>query len=274
MDHYQLLGVSRTATPDEIKKAYRKLAAQYHPDREGGDTAKFQEIQQAYAILGDPEKKAQYDNPQSHFSGFGQSNFNFDSIFDIFGARFNHQGQQGTGQQQGYNPFAQHQQRRPQIRFVMWVSLTEVAIGGKKTVNIGTQHGNTTIQIEIPKGIEDNDSVQYPDLAPNGGDLIVTFRVHPNQQFQRNGLHVTTPKLIDFWDCILGCEIMLSDVTETRITMQVPPMTQPGAILRLKGKGIQDRHGNTGDLYVKIQAKIPDQINPEILAAIQNSRNT
>lgn len=266
MDYYQILGVTRTASQDEIKKSYRKLAAIFHPDKEGGDTDKFQELQRAYDTLSDPQKRAVYDNPQPQFNGFNQNNFNFDSIFDIFGARFTHQGQQ--------NPFTHQaqQQRRPQIRMALWITLADVALGGKRTVSIGTPYGVTTVEIEVPIGIEDNQSVQYPELAPNGGDLIVTYRIHPNAQYERNGLHITTTKTISIWDCILGTEVTVLDLTGQKLSLHVPERTNPSSLLRLKGKGLKDRSGNHGDFFVKIQAKIPETISPELIQVIENNR--
>jgi curved DNA-binding protein CbpA len=140
-NHYQTLGVEQTASPEEIKRAYRKLAGQHHPDK-GGDTRLFQEIQAAYDVLGDTNRRAEYDNPTQggvHFgAGFGGQPFNFDTIFDIFGTRFQHGGFQ--------------QQQRQQARMTLWITLADVARGGKQTVSVGTAQGTQTIEIEIPVG--------------------------------------------------------------------------------------------------------------------------
>jgi molecular chaperone DnaJ len=128
-DYYAALGVTKTATSDEIKKAFRKLASQHHPDK-GGDTQKFQAIQQAYAVLGDEQKRAEYDNPRPQFSGGFHGHPGGVNINDIFGQMF--------GQQ-----FAQQHQhpRRGHVRMTLWISLLDVATGGRRTVSLGTQSG-------------------------------------------------------------------------------------------------------------------------------------
>ena len=257
-NYYQTLGVDRTATADEIKRAYRKLASQHHPDK-GGDKHKFQEIEEAYRTLGDNGKRAQYDNPSSSpfrggFGGGMPPGFDFDSIFDIFGARF-------------------HQSHRTQqARMSLWITLLDVAQGGHRTISVGTQQGTITVEIEIPPGINDGDTVQYPGVAPLGMDLIITFRIHPNPKWSRNGLNIATDETITVWDCILGCELNLTDILGYQITLTIPPRTNPGTTLRLRGRGLKDRHGQVGDLLVKIQANIPDDIDPNLLTQIEQTR--
>ena len=132
-DYYGTLGIPKTATPDEIKTAYRRLASKNHPDK-GGDTATFQNIQIAYDTLSDPTRRAAYDNPrQQHIPpGFGNAGqFDFDSIFTMFGQR-------------------PQQQRTRQDRMALWITLADVATAGKKTVGVGTNNGTATLEIEIP----------------------------------------------------------------------------------------------------------------------------
>ena len=256
-DHYATLGVPKTASADEIKRAYRKLASQHHPDK-GGDVKKFQEIEQAYRVLSDPQQRQQYDNPQPDFGGFhfNQGGFDFDSIFDIFGARFQQP----------------NQQRRNYARMALWISLADVAQGGARTVSVGTNTGAHTVEIDIPKGINDGDSIQYSGLAPGGGDLVITFRIHPSREWQRQGAHLITEKIINLWDLILGAEIPLTDVLGNQILLTIPARTQPGTVLRLRGRGLPTRNGNQGDLLVHIQTQLPDNIQPEIIQAIEQNR--
>jgi DnaJ-class molecular chaperone len=252
-DYYQTLGVPRNANPDDIKRAYRKLAGQHHPDK-GGDTKKFQDIQAAYATLGDAEKRAQYDNPaqNAHFDPNG-GGFDFSNIFNMFGATF--------------NPHAQHRQQH--TRMSLWITLQDVARGGTRTVSMGTTHGTTNIEIEIPLGINDGDNVQYSGIGPGGTDLIVNFRVHPHPNWQRNGLHLVTEHSISIWDCLVGTETEIKDILGNYYSLTIPPLTQPGGLLRLKGKGLRSRQGATGDLLVKIQAQMPNMIDEELLAMIK-----
>jgi molecular chaperone DnaJ len=259
-NHYQTLGVNRDAGPDEIKRAYRRLASQHHPDK-GGDKTKFQEIQQAYDTLGNDQKRAEYDNPLSRNAGFGfQSGsngpFNFDSIFDIFGARFQHP----------------HQQMRQIARMTLWITLTDVAQGGRRTVSIGTQQGTQAIEIEIPLGINDGDTVQYPQVAPGGLDLQITFRIHPNPAWSRNGLNLTQEHTLSIWDLILGTEITVADISGNHLTVTIPAGTQPNAVFRLKGRGLKPRTGAPGDMFVQIQARIPTVIDPELREMIRQIR--
>jgi DnaJ-class molecular chaperone len=262
-DYYAALGVPRTATPDEIKKAFRRLASQHHPDK-GGDTQKFQAIQEAYATLGDEQKRAEYDNPRPQFSGFhgtpGGVNIN-----DIFGQMFGG-GFQSTHFGQG---FAQQHPRRTHVRMTLWITLLDVATGGKRTVSLGTQAGVSAVEIEIPLGIGDGDNVQYEGIGPGGSDLVVQFRISPDRKWQRDGLNLTQEVRIDVWNLILGGELTIDTLTGRTLSTQIPERTQPGTTLRLRGQGLKDRSGNTGDIFVRIQTFLPDHIAPEIVEAIQ-----
>lgn len=255
-DYYSTLGVNRNASPDEIKKAYRKMASKNHPDK-GGDKNTFQDIQKAYETLSDPVKRQQYDNPAANFH-FGQTNFapgfDFDAIFDIFGARFQHGGPQ----------------RRQQLRMSLWITLEDVARGGKRTVSVGTQHGAQAVEIEIPPGVGEGDTYNYPGIGPGGADLFISYRIHPNPKWQRNGLNLLTDHEVNLWDCILGGESIVTDLLGNNLIISIPPRTQPNSILRLKGRGIASRN-ETGDLLVRIQTQIPEQIDPKILDAIRTS---
>ena len=256
-DHYATLGVSKTATPDEIKRAFRKLASQHHPDK-GGDTAKFQSIQAAYDTLGDTAKRAEYDNPRPQFSGMpGGAHFNMN---DIFGQMFG----QGFGQQR---------RQQPQfVRMTLWIRLHDVAQGGTRPVAVGTPQGQSTIEVEIPLGINDGDNVQYQGLAPGGGDLVIQFRVHPDNTWQRNGLDLVTDVTADIWSMILGSDITVHTLTGSQLTTVMPAGTQPRTLIRLRGHGLRDRSGNIGDLMIRVMPTIPTTIRPELLEAIEKYR--
>lgn len=262
-DHYSTLGVQRNATPEEIKKAYRKLASVNHPDK-GGDKLKFQQIQKAYEELSDPQKRAHYDNPQPqgfHFEfGGGGAEFDFGSIFNMFNGGHPFRG--GQPQPGGHR-------RQQHTRMSLWIKLEDVAQGGVRTVNVGTQHGSMTIEVEIPLGINDGDNVQYAGIGPGGTDLIVNFRIHPNPKWQRNGLNLTTEHGISIWDCLVGGETELRDILGNQITLSIPPLTQPNSLLRLKGRGLANRDGQQGDLLVRIQARMPTSITPELAEQIK-----
>jgi DnaJ-class molecular chaperone len=256
-DHYATLGVARTATADEIKRAFRKLASQHHPDK-GGDTQKFQEIQAAYDTLGDVTKRQQYDNPQPQFAGFGAgpgAAFDFNTIFDMFGARFQHQ--------QPQRPPAQHS------RMTLWITLQDVAYPGPRTVSMGTHTGAHNVQVNIPNGIEDGDHVKYDNLAPGGQDLVITYRIHPNPRWQRNGTTLVTEAPASFWILVTGGDVTVTDILGNQLALTVPPGTTPGTLLRARGRGLPDRSGVRGDMLVRLQATLPTVVSPELMAAIK-----
>jgi len=249
---FQILGVDRDATPDEIKRAYRKLASQHHPDR-GGDTKKFQEIQQAYDTLSDANRRAAYDNPG--FGGGSHTNapFDFQTIFDIFGTRFQ-----------------QPQQNRvQQARMTLWITVADLVHPSTKTISIGTSAGNTAAEIKIPPGIEDGNSVHYSGIGPGGIDLVITFRVHPDPVFLRQGPNLVMEQTVSIWTLILGGEENIRDILGNNLLLNIPARTQPGTIFRLKGRGVAQRSGQIGDLLVRVQAKIPDHIPAELLDSIK-----
>jgi molecular chaperone DnaJ len=254
---YQTLGVARDATADQIKQAYRKLASRHHPDR-GGDTKTFQEIQAAYDVLSDPQRRAGVDNPG--LGGFrADSPFDFQTIFDIFGTRFQQPGSQ--------------QQRRQQARMSLWITLNDVATGGMRAISVGTQQGTHAMEIEIPRGINDGDSVQYPGSGPVANmDLVITYRIHPDARFSRTGLNLQSEHAVDIWDLIVGGSARVRDILGNELDITIPARTQPGTTVRLRGRGLTDRKGIQGDLLVRLQARIPEVIDPELLELIQKTR--
>lgn len=264
MDHYTTLGVAKTATQDEIKKAFRKLASQHHPDK-GGDTAKFQEIQAAYDTLGDADKRAQYDNPAPQFGGFPGGGFrdgsvNINDIFNMFG-------QGGFG---GF-PGGQHP-RRGHARITLHVTIRDIAVGGSKPVAIGSASGQNTVEIDIPLGLNDGDSVQYQGIAPGGQDLVVTFRIRPDPLWERDALNLTLTQDVVIWDLVLGGDLTVRNILGDTLTIRIPAKTQPGTKLRLRGQGLRDRRGQTGDMFVRLNARLPQTISEDLVEAIQKYR--
>ena len=257
-DHYAALGVPRTATAAEIKQAFRKLASQHHPDK-GGDTAKFQSIQAAYAVLGDEQKRAEYDNPQPQFGGFG--GFGGGPQFnDIFSQMFG-----GAG-------FGQQHPRRNHVRMTLYISLLDVAQGGKKAVAVATSQGQSTVELDIPLGLNDGDNIQYGGLAPGGQDLVITFRIRSEPAWHRDGLNLTVDHSISVWDLILGTDITVNNILGHSLTVKVPPRCQANAVLRLRSQGLRDRRGAQGDMFVKLNARIPATLAPELVEAIEKYR--
>jgi DnaJ-class molecular chaperone len=261
INYYQTLGVDRDATPDQIKRAYRKLASQHHPDK-GGDKNKFQEIEEAYRTLGDPQKRSEYNNPRpnAHNFGFhhqaGPGGFDFQTIFDVFGARFQ-----------------QPQQRTQRAQMTLWITLQDVAHAAQKTISVGTPQGTQVIEIDIPANINDGDSVQYSGLGPGGIDLIINYRIHPNPKWQRQGPNLTIDQEISVWDLILGGDIVIQDILGNQLTLTIPPRTQAKTTFRLKGRGLGQKGNAPGDMFVRVHGTIPAHIPEPLLDAIAQTRN-
>ena len=251
-NYYQILGVSPQASADDVKRAYRKLASQHHPDK-GGDTAQFQEIQEAYSVLSDPGRRQSYDNPQPSFNS--SPGFDFDAIFNMFGADL-------------------RQQRRASPRIELWIDLVDVQTGGPRMIALQFGSSVSNIEINIPKGIHDQEGVRYNGLAPGGHDLVVIYRVKPNAVWRRDDCNIITEVTADIWDLILGYNLKINDLSGSELLITVPPETQPGSILRARGKGLPDRRltTKTGDLLIRIQAKISVPVPDEILSAIRKAR--
>lgn len=248
-NYYSTLGVGKNASPDDIKKAYRKLAAKHHPDR-GGDESQFKQVQEAYDTLSNPQKRQDYDNPNPFNGGafhFNQdpNGFDFDSIFNMFGQRFNDPRPQAT-------------------RANIWISLRDVYVGGSRVIGIG----NANIEINLPIGINDGERVRYPKSGPGGTDLILQFRIKPDNKWERHGNDLICTCSVSIWDLLLGGELTVQNITDELIAVKIAKLTPPGKMLRLKGKGFISKTGVRGDLLVKVNAIMPQQLSPELEQAI------
>ena len=263
-DLYKTLGVSKNTSEGDLKKAYRKLAMAHHPDK-GGDASEFASINAAYETLKDPQKRAAYDrygtnDPQQQGaqrqSGFQHQGFDFDSIFNIFGQ------QMGGRQQRG-------PQRPVDARMSITISLADAIAGGKKIFAVNTHTGPHSIEIDIPKGVVDNEHIRYPKLAPGGLDLIMTYRVLGHNAWNRDGLDMHCEHLVDFWQLILGCTLPITDILGRTYGLTVPAKTNPDSMMRLRNKGIEREGHNTGDLFVKLKAILPSDIPDEIVEILK-----
>jgi curved DNA-binding protein len=260
-DYYKILGIDRSASADDIKKAYRKMAAKHHPDR-GGSTEEFQKIEEAYRNLSDPQLKSQHDNPNP-FGGGGPGGFNgFPGGFSFsFG---------------GGNPFddifAQFTRQRQQRVYTvsLWVTLEQVARGSEEPVQFNTEQGIKTFSIKIPKGVQDGQQVRYQNLMPDG-DLQIEFRVHRHQVFERrnNDLYVT--REISVFDLILGTTIKVPTIQGDELEVNVPPRTKPGTTFRIPGRGLETDF-NQGSQFVLISITIPDTISDALLSLMEQER--
>jgi DnaJ-class molecular chaperone len=261
MNYYDVLGVPTDASEGDIKKAFRKLASQHHPDK-GGDTDKFQQLQEAYEILSDPDKRHQYDHPpRQGFSG----NFHDHTTFadDVFAQMF------GAGQR-GFQ-FRQQNVRNPDAMTNIMISMKDCFNGISKVLDFGQGNSQT---INIPPGTLPGTKIRINGLSPNianpqapPGDLIINIQVHREQGFDLDGPNLIHYAEIDAISAMVGCDIPIRHINGNTVKLKVPPGTQPGAKLRIRGMGlpIQGRAGLNADWYTIISIRVPQITDEEIV---------
>lgn len=259
-DYYSILGVSKTASQDEIKKAFRKLASQHHPDK-GGDTQKFQEIQAAYDTLSDPEKRQQYDNPRPQFQQFNGMPPGFEDIFSAFG---------------NMGPFGDifnrsRPQRNKNLSIQAEITLEDAKSGRNLTVNIKLPSGREQLcDVRIPPGIHDNVTLRLAgmgdDTFPNmpRGDIHLTIHIKPHNIFQRQNDDLIYTLTINAFDAILGKSYNIETLDHKLLEINIKPGTQPGTILAIHGYGMPNINDNrfVGRLLINVLVKIPDNLTP------------
>jgi len=262
MDHYSTLGIPRTASPEEIKKAYRKLAMEHHPDR-GGDNAKFQEISVAYNTLSDPDKKAAYDNPQQQFGQPGGFDFNVNGfdINDFFGQVF--------GQRQG-SPFGQRSQQVYRTRVT--VSLVDAYNCVDQVLKLNTPQGTKVINIKLPRGLQTGNQIRYDNVIDNGL-LIVEFVILPDLRYDRKGDDLYANLPVSVLDLIVGTKLQFTTISKKTLEVTIKPQTQPWMQLKIAGEGMPSANGNYGDQILLIKPFIPDSIDNDIIESIKRSQN-
>lgn len=249
MDYYQILGVSKSASQDEIKKAYRSLAMKHHPDR-GGDQAKFKEINEAYATLSDDQKRAEYDNPQPQFD---PNSFGFDfgaghPFADLF----------------GFRPRPQSVNRSVQLQTV--ISLEEAFYGKEMLANITLpSRKEQTVNIKIPAGIHAGTTLRLTGMGDDSvpglprGDLLLTVHISDHPKFQRQGDDLLFDHEISCVDAMIGTKIKITSLDNKQLETQIPSGIQNDSVLGLNGHGMPNfnQPGRRGRLLIRVKVRVP-----------------
>ena len=293
-DYYKILDVDRSASKEEIQKAFRKLARKYHPDVSKSPDAetRFKEINEAYEVLKDPDKRKRYDSlganwksgqsftPPPGFEHFdfkfsgGESMGGFSDFFQsVFGDLMGGFGGAAQGRPRYGRGFGQKGQDH---EAVIEVSLSDVVHGARKTIHL--QHGTpdatgrmttktASYDVTIPKGVTDGSRIRLPKQGGAGigsgesGDLYLTIRIHPDSRFDIEGHDLKTTVEITPWEAALGSNIRVETI-EGAVNMKIPAGTPSGCSFRLRGKGLPKRGGNAGDLIVTAKIVVPKKLTP------------
>jgi len=294
-DYYQTLGVSKSASPEEIKKAYRKLALKYHPDRNQGDKgaeAKFKDISEAYAVLSDPEKKKKYD--MFGADGFGKRftqedifrDFDFGTVFKEFGFGTGGRGPNifsqifgGPGQTRyrGGGPFESAHggfggqprgMRGQDLVYELSVTLEDVVATTDKAISYQIGGRPEKVSVKVPAGISSGKKLRLSGKGQPGtyggpnGDLYIQISVIDHPLFKREGDDLILNREIKFSEALLGAEIEVPTIDKKTLRLKIPAGTQSNAKFRLKGHGMPHMNrGGRGDAYVQVTIAIPKKPN-------------
>jgi DnaJ-class molecular chaperone len=278
-DPYQELGVARSASADEIRRAFRKLAKQYHPDANPGDKSaeeRFKQISGAFDLLGDPDKRKKFDAGEIDadgretargFSGspFGQGGGGFRGaefenidLGDILGEMFGSRG----GQRGGFSGFPP--QRGGDVRAGLEIDLEEAIAGGKKRIAFSD---GRTLDVTIPKGATDGQVLRLKGQGAPGragpGDALIELSIRPHPIYRREGDNLVMDLPVTAPDAILGGKIE-APTPEGAVTLSIPPGSNSGSVLRLKGRGMPGPQGRRGDLLARLVVTLPDHPDPEL----------
>jgi DnaJ-class molecular chaperone len=293
-DHYETLGVSRQATPDEIQKAYRQMARKYHPDLNPNDAKakeNFQKVQAAFDVLNDPQKRQRYDqfgdayesfggggpqtspHPWAGAGGPGAGGFEV-NLEDLFGGGAAGMGGGGPG---GFaDLFKQFKQRNKRaaptkgsnVEHTLTVPFATAILGGEAQIALQREDGhNESLRVKIPAGIEPGKKIRLRgkgEQSPTGGaagDLLIKVEVAPHPHFRRTGNRLDVRVPVSLAEAVGGAKIEVPSPYGT-ITLTIPPGTSSGSKLRVKGQGVKHSNGEAGDLFAEIMVVVPKDFTP------------
>ena len=277
-DFYKILGVGKSASADEIKKKYRSLARELHPDKTKGDAAmeeKFKAVSEAYDILSDGKKRAEYDQARDMFErgGFrapqGGQNFQGGDFSDIFGG--------GNPQDIFANLFGGGGRRGPRkgqdLQTESTITFKEAAFGTTLELRLSTDGGpSQTISARVPAGVNDGAKIRVKGKGSKGeagpGDLFILLHVKPHAVFSRKGENIAITVPVTFPEATLGGDIKVPTLSGEEVTLRIAPGTSNGRVLRVKGRGIT-KGTTVGDLLVTIEVQVPQRVEGEALEALK-----
>ncbi|MGI5849931.1 MAG: DnaJ C-terminal domain-containing protein [Christensenellales bacterium] len=289
-DYYSILGVEKSASQDDIKKTYRKLAKKYHPDINPGNKKaeeKFKDISEAYEVLGDEEKRRKYDNfgNKAHFQNgfdFDPAQYGYNNIkyeyrdtsdrSDFFNMFF--------GSEFDINDFFQstHAGKAGTTRFIydgkhieaeIDITPEEGAMGIEKHISLQTESGVRSFTFKIPKGVREGEKIRLKGQGHPGagggksGDLYLIVRFKPSECFSLEGENLITTVNLYPWEAALGAKISVNTLDE-HIMVKIPEGIQAESKIRIAGKGYLNRNGKRGDLFIKVRIVNPDRLTKEV----------
>lgn len=293
-DYYQTLGVPRNATADDIRSAYRKLALQYHPDRNPGDRRaedKFKDANEAYQVLSDPQKRARYDQLGSAYSSWqrngGQGGFNWEEWFasrarsgqgsvnvdDFFGGRGGFsdffEAIFGGMSAAGYPGAGSASRSRGQFpEQPVSITLQEAYQGASRLL----ESNGRRVQVKIPAGVKTGSKIRAAGGGPSGADIYLKVTVTPDPRFEREGDDLKTQAQVDVFTALLGGEADVETLAG-RVKLTIPPGTQPEQLIRLAGRGMPKLKNpqEKGDLFVRVKVRLPKELTTEQKALLEQA---
>ena len=244
-DPYVTLGVTRETSEEDIKKAYKRLAMKYHPDRNDGKDEKFKEIKAAYERI-----QAGEPGQGSPFSPFNHGNAqSFRDLHDIL-----------------------NRARKRQYSIAVMVSFKSAIVGDVQYIQLNVDGKVESLEVTVPPGTRNRESIRYAGIV-NGVDLVITFIVQPDPDWGVDGFNLIRRKEVSVWDLIIGADLDVTTIDGGSVRIKIPPRTQPNTLMRVKGKGIKSRQNSlmVGDMLVQLDVQIPKDIPEDLLDAIKKN---